>query len=155
MSSTPTVQTDGFDDLREQADAPKAESWKPEKPGDEIAGIVAKLDAGFDRDGNEHGIVVLKTETGLRSVWLLTEALRNQMLKADPQPGDRLLIQYKGKATAKASGRSYHDFAVTTDRTVSTWWDRRRSAKPAVIPAGGDEEFFPPEPNPFDDEPPY
>ena len=164
-----TVQHDGFGDLRKQAEEPKPESWKPEKAGDEIAGIVAKLDSGWDREGNEHGIVVIdaaysvqngvRADKGIRSVWLLGEALRNQVMKASLQPGDRLLIQFLGKIQSKQSGRMYNDFKVTTDRKVSTWWDRQKSARPA--PGNGDSEFvmlddgrtLAPPPDDFGDEP--
>jgi hypothetical protein len=134
-----------------RADEPKPESWKPENPGDEIAGIVVKLDSAFDREGTEHGIIVLKTDDGsLRSVWLLGEALRNQVLKASPQPGDRLLIQYRGKVKSKGSGRMYHDFRVATDRQVSTWWDRMGKSAKAATTEDAPDAF--PEPNPFDDD---
>jgi hypothetical protein len=144
---------DGYDDLRQQADEPKPESWKAEKAGDEIAGLVVKLDSAFDREGTEHGIVVLKTGDGtLRSVWLLGEVLVNQTLKVSPQPGDRLLIQYRGKVKNKTSGRMYHDFRVVTDRQVSTWWDRAGKNVKATVTE--DEPDALPEPNPFDDEDP-
>ncbi len=48
--------SDNYDDLRKQADEPKPESWKPEQAGDEVVGIVAKLDSGWDRDGNDYRV---------------------------------------------------------------------------------------------------
>ena len=103
----------------------------------------------FDRNGDQHGIVVLDTGNSvLRSVWILGAALRNQIMKADPQPGDRLLIQYGGKVRSKASGREYADFKVTSDRQRSTWWDQQRSH------SDDDDTDFPSEPSPFSDDAP-
>lgn len=147
LPNVPPEPDDGYDDLRREADEPKPESWIASKPGDQIAGVVLKLDSGWDRDGNEHGIVVLdaaysvadgvRSGPGIKSVWLLSEALRNQVLKADLQPGERVLIQYRGKVKSQKTGRVYHDFKVQTDRKVSTWWDRQKASQP---PPAGDAD---------------
>src|SRR5205814_1641205 len=60
-------------------------------------------------------IVVVDTGDGLRSVWVFHDALRSQLEKLQPQPGDVIAIRYNGKQIS-ATGRTYHSYTVATDR---------------------------------------
>jgi hypothetical protein len=107
---------------RARLSQPRAETFRFEAAGDEIAGEVARLDIGDTTYGSVR-IVVLRTEDGsLRSVWLIHDALRSQMEKLKPQPGDVIAIQYLGKQVS-GNGRSYHAYSVATpkDRPGFTW----------------------------------
>jgi hypothetical protein len=129
-------------------DEPRAESFKFDKPGTEIAGTVARLDVGETEYGETKIVVIDPGDGNLRSVWLFHDALLSQMKKLKPRPGDVIAVRYLGKQKS-GNGRSYHAYTVTSDKERPGFdWDGSAGE-------GG-------EANPFDepldessDEPPY
>jgi hypothetical protein len=100
---------------RAKLDQPRAETFRFGKAGDEIAGTVVRLDVADTEYGRQRIVVVDPGDGNLRSIWLLHDALRSQMEKLKPQPGDVVAVRYLGRQQS-ASGRSYHAYTVTTDR---------------------------------------
>jgi hypothetical protein len=134
-------------------DQPRAETLKFTTAGDEIVGTVVRLDVADTEYGPQRIVVVDPGDGNLRSIWLLHDALRSQMAKLKPQPGDVVAVRYLGRQKS-ASGRSYHAYTVTTDkdRPQFSWDGVPAPADPPDNYAFEDGEPLPPEP---DDQPPY
>ena len=151
MEAGQTVAPDRLAAARAKLDQPRAETFKFTKAGDEIAGVVVRLDLADTEYGPQRIVVVDPGDGNLRSIWLLHDALRSQMEKLRPQPGDAIAVRYNGKVTSEKTGRGYHAYTVTSDRDrpAFTW------GKPAEADNGGetfdDGTPLPPAP----DEPPF
>jgi len=140
-----------FDDLRRKLDEPRPESYRFETQGQELLGTVTGLDIGTTWEGERVRIVVVDAgdDGPPHSVWLLHDALKSQMTRLRPQPGDRIGIRYNGKETGK-SGRSYHSYTVVTDRQAAAFtWDE--TGTPSVPPEWFDDEGVPLPPEPADE----
>ena len=141
---------------RAKLDKPRAETFRFAHEGDEIAGTVVRLDVADTEYGSQRIVVVDPGDGNLRSIWLLHDALRSQMEKLRPEPGDVIAVRYLGRQQAQGSGRSYHAYTVTTDadRPQFQWGSpgTRPPASSTVIPSGDGE---PSEANPFDEDPPF
>jgi hypothetical protein len=115
---------DRLNAAKARLDQQRAETFRFERAGDVIAGTVARLDVG-DTAYGEAKIVVLDPGDGnLRSVWLIHDALRSQMERIRPKPGDVIAVRYNGKVESQASGRQYHSYTVSTDQDKPGFtWD--------------------------------
>lgn len=153
MEDTKVTAKDRLAEARARLDQPRAETFRFEKDGDEIAGTVKRLDTAETSYGPAKIVVVDPGDGNLRSIWLIHDALLSQMRKLKPQPGDVIAVRYLGKQKSPASGRSYHAYTVASDRDRPGFeWDGGSKAAADDLPFAGDE-------NPFDeplaDEPPY
>ena len=143
---------------RAKLDQPRAETFRFSHEGDEIAGVVVRLDVADTEYGQQRIVVVDPGDGNLRSIWLLHDALRSQMEKLRPEPGDVIAVRYLGRQKS-VNGRSYHAYTVTSDRDRPQFqWGKRPQRDDAVPPEGdgesyqfGDGEPLPPEP----DDPPF
>ncbi len=153
--NTTVAPQDRLAAARAKLDQPRAETFKFSKAGDEIAGIVARLDVADTDYGQQKIVVVDPGDGNLRSIWLLHDALLSQMEKLRPQPGDVIAVRYLGKQQAAASGRSYHAYTVTSDRERPQFqWGTPGAAAVAVAEdPWADGTPLPPEPD--DDTPPF
>jgi hypothetical protein len=117
---------------RAKLDQPRAETFRFEEPGDEIVGTVVRLDVGETVYGSVRIVVVDPGDGNLRSIWLIHDALKSQMAKQKPQPGDVIAVRYLGKQKSSNDG-DYHAYTVTSDkdRPGFTWGE---------TPAQGDED---------------
>jgi hypothetical protein len=108
--------------LRDRLDAPTPESVKFENPGEEVVGIFRQWDKGVTVRGDAWIAVLesVKVPGRLASVWVFHEALRSQLAKANPQPGDLIAIRYLGMREPAHGGESYHDYKVATEATRPT-----------------------------------
>ncbi|MCH7869814.1 MAG: hypothetical protein IH881_19130 [Myxococcales bacterium] len=89
-------------------------SWRP-NPGQELLGTFIEWSSGKTSRDETYQIAVIETEDGQRlAVWLFYAVLRDEFDKADPQPGELLLIQRSEDRTG-ANG-SYRMYSVTVDR---------------------------------------
>jgi hypothetical protein len=101
--------------MREQTAREYPESWIPTEEDPVIAGEFLRLEHGHTAYGAQD-IVVVRTEDGReRSVWLLHEVLKNQLVRIAPKPGELLCIRWKGKRTS-GGGNEYDDYRVDVDR---------------------------------------
>jgi hypothetical protein len=144
---------------RAKLDQPRAETFRFAHEGDEIVGTVVRLDVADTEYGSQRIVVVDPGDGNLRSIWLLHDALRSQMEKLRPEPGDVIAIRYLGRQKS-ANGRSYHAYTVTSDRDRPQFqWGKRPQQDTASVGPSEDEgsyrfddgEPLPPEP----DEPPF
>lgn len=109
-----------YEDLLSRAQADYPESWIPEKKGEHLAGTLSRLTFGNSAFGPAP-IAVITTEDGKeRSFWLFHEAAKSQMAQCDAQPGDKLVILYKGKVPVKnptpGRAKDYHAFRIESSR---------------------------------------
>jgi hypothetical protein len=149
-----TVPADRLAAAKAALDQPRPEAWRNPSPGDELAGTVAWIEAGDLGDGAVP-IVVVDMGDSLRSVWVFHDALRSQLEKLQPQPGDVIAIRYNGKQIS-ASGRTYHSYSVATDRPRPQYqWGQPQPQGTAGGRPENDGDGEPAERNPFDDDPPY
>ena len=120
------------DDLRRRAEAPFPEAWRPEKDGESLVGVMARLEHGQTAYGPCPIVVLADPESGKETaVWLMQTALRSQFVRHQPQAGELVCVLFEGKRLSK-SGQSYKSFRVEVDREKSTVsWDSV---------SGGDEE---------------
>jgi hypothetical protein len=109
--------------LQSLADEDHAESWKPEKDGDEIVGTFRRVTRGPDKGYGRPYIAILDTAGGPRSVWLLGQVLLDAFKEVRPSPGELVLVRYLGKRTS-ASDREYKAWKVVVDRDETVDWDR-------------------------------
>jgi len=91
--------------------------WDP-TPGDKVAGEVVQVqryDSKFT--GEEYPVVDLLTDpdnlTGVR-IYGSRTVLGNELVRLQPQPGDRLAVKYAGMVENK--GVEYHSYRVVLDR---------------------------------------
>lgn len=147
MSEATVAAQDRLAAARAKLDQPRAEAFKFTSEGDEIAGVVVRLDVA-DTDYGPQKIVVLDPGDGkLRSIWLLHDALISQMEKLRPAPGDVIAVRYLGRQQAVASGRSYHAYTVTTDRERPQFqWGNAVPAAGTATETWADDTPLPPEP---------
>lgn len=126
-------------EARAKLDQPKPEAFKFDQPGDEIAGKVTGFDLADTTYGKVKIVVIDPSDGHLRSIWLVHGALKSQMARIRPVIGDAIAVRYLGE-TESANGRTYHDYAVATDREQVFSWDAEPKQQ---------------EQNPFDGEPPF
>lgn len=102
-------------DSLEGGDAP-AFRFMDEGKGATLVGRVVKFFRGGSKYGPYPGVVVKSEKDGeAYSVHCFPTVLRNQMVEADPEPGDRIAIRYLGMTSPKGGGDDYHNFTVRTD----------------------------------------
>jgi hypothetical protein len=143
---------------RAKLDQPRAETFRFAHEGDEIVGTVARLDEADTEYGTQRIVVLDPGDGNLRSIWLLHDALRSQMEKLAPEPGDVIAVRYLGRQQS-GNGRSYHAYTVTSDRDRPQFqWGKRRRQQDTDPPEEDGESYefddgepLPPEP----DEPPF
>jgi len=99
----------------EKTQYPRA--WIFDQDGDEVEGTYVALGEGPTRGYGPRPFVTLSVDGEERTVWLLWEALLNQVLGElerrpgnELEPGERVIIKSLGKRTSESSGRAYEDF---------------------------------------------
>lgn len=107
-----------YDALTKLASEDRPTVWAPHAPNstDEptIVGEFIRMEYGTS-DYGSHGIMILKTDdVTLRSVWLLHDVLRNEMMRLRPNTGDIVAIRYLGKV--RGEKREYIGWRVEVDR---------------------------------------
>jgi hypothetical protein len=104
----------GLDALRAQVDYPT--SYRPEKPGDAVAGEAiawSDFEKTDERSGERKScrILTIRDEAGVEhAVWCWHSVLRNEL--AGVVPGDLVAISYGGKRQRKSGDGSYHSYRV-------------------------------------------
>jgi len=92
-------------------------AWIFDTDGEQVEGRYVALGEGPTRGYGNRPFVTLKVDGTERTVWLLWEALVNQVLgelerRPDNEfvPGETIIIRSLGKKTSESSGRQYEDF---------------------------------------------
>jgi len=103
--------------LLAKAAEPQPESWKHEKPGDQIIGKFRRLEKGSTSYGDCWIVVLesLRAPGRLASVWLFNTTLHNEFVKVRPRPGETVLVRYEGRVE-KPGQNPYHLWKVVVDR---------------------------------------
>jgi hypothetical protein len=106
--------------LAARASEPAPESWKHEKPGDQIIGRFRRLERGTTTYGDCWIVVLesLRTPGRLASVWLFNTTLYNEFRRARPRPGEVVLVRYEGKVERQGA-QPYHLWKVVVDRPAA------------------------------------
>jgi len=84
------------------------ETWRPEKAGESITGIITEIKTVTVKDEPRH-LMTLDVDGTLRTVWL-NGVLRGKMTYAKVQEGDAVMIEYMGKKTSPVSRYEYNDY---------------------------------------------
>ena len=116
-----------------------------EEEGARIIGKVRGFTKGFSKYGPHLVVTIQNEENGETiSVHCLHTSLRNQMLEADPKPGDRIGIIYVGDRvaeTGKRKGTAYKEFRVRVDSPNRSAQEVARSIGLETDDAEGDSPF--------------
>jgi hypothetical protein len=115
VTAKTTAEPNERDPLREAMESDHPEAFRF-KDGDMIVGKVVRFGQGYSQYG-PHAVVIVADETDgeLRAVHCLQTVLRNQMVEADPRPGDRIAVKCLGKASNKSGTRRYENFRVRVE----------------------------------------
>jgi len=107
--------------LAARAAEPPPESWKHERPGDQIIGRFRRLERGTTPYGDCWIVVLesLRVPGRLASVWLLNTTLFNEFKRTRPRPGEVVLVRYEGRVS-KQGQNDYHLWKVVVDRPDQT-----------------------------------
>lgn len=112
------MSTTSFEDRLEQGNAP---AWRPDKEdADLLVGKVVTIDRG-QSDYEPYPILTIEKEDGTGEVAVhgFHTVLKNELVKQQPQVGERIGIKYLGEITS--GQRPYIGYRVKVDRTESTF----------------------------------
>lgn len=124
---TPPPSSD-FGDENEQ-------TWKAEKPGDHIEGVVTERKLVTRQDGTEVELLKVDDGTTIWVVWCSSIRLRDGLVVHDPQPGDKVGIEFQGK---KPVGKGQmNEYGWYCDK-VATKPARAKAAPARNIASGAD-----------------
>jgi hypothetical protein len=129
--------------LREQAEREHASAWRPEKPGDEVVGVIRTIRASVATAYGPVPVVELEELGSGRpvAIWLIHTVLRNEFTRARPVPGESVLVRYLGKVQPESGGPSYESCKVVVDRLDEhneVDWDRIAEHDPSAATAEAD-----------------
>jgi hypothetical protein len=113
------------------------ETWKAVNVGDHIEGIVTDRKLVTRQDGTD--VELLKVDDGTTTwvVWCSSIRLRDGLEAHDPQPGDKVGIQYEGK---KPVGKGHmNEYGWYCDKaTPATPAKAAKAVKPRNVASGAD-----------------
>lgn len=111
--------------LRDRASQGYPEAWIPSREDPEFVGFFRSLDQRPTRNGAALVAVFADAASGIeRAVWLVHTALRNEMARQRPRPGELVLIRWEGTREPAAGGRAYEAYRVVVEREGgSLGWD--------------------------------
>ncbi|HEX8751913.1 MAG TPA: hypothetical protein VF731_00725 [Solirubrobacterales bacterium] len=115
------------DRLRARAHEPFPPAWQPAAEGDEIVGVFRRLEFGHAKHRGRVGIAIFEEAISGRefAVWLMHEALKQEMRRAKPSVGDLVHIERLGEKLPAGGGNPYVNYRVTIDkpRVTAADWD--------------------------------
>lgn len=101
-----------FDQLRATQTPSDPERWQPSEPGDEILGILTRIDEREGRDGRAYQIAHLQLEDGSAASVSVTTVIRSELDEQNAQIGDGIRLIYRGTHKTRG-GATYKGFDVT------------------------------------------
>ena len=101
--------------LRDRAEH-KAEAWNFTDKGPEFAGYFQYWTQGSTSYGPCPIGVFLGVDGGEWSVWCFHKVLAGELVKADPQNGELVLIRHLGKVEPDGGGPAYDNYRVVVER---------------------------------------
>jgi hypothetical protein len=96
-----------------EAGGDNAPQWKPKEEGEQLAGILTKIDMVSTDFGDSHVITITDEDGDPYSVWLGT-VLLGKFLDAAPGVGGIVVITFKGTAKSKAD-RTYKVYDMQSE----------------------------------------
>lgn len=115
--NTPTTQSsDAWDNLEAQLDAPEADRWKPENPGDRVVMLVSDITYRMTKAGRVLPIVAGTRRDGSPvEVAAGTTVIRNRLAESQVQAGDMLAMEFIGSKQSE-SGHEYFDYKIVVSK---------------------------------------
>lgn len=91
--------------------------WEETKPGTVFEGVYVRPLKGKAEYGGKNSYILKLDETG-EEVLLRNSTVLERKFEDEGQvrPGERVRVEYPGKATPKKGGKPYHNFVVDVDR---------------------------------------
>ena len=121
----------------------RAETWKPEEPGDILTGTLEGTSDVETRYGEQLVSHLRDAEGHLWAVWHSHKVFREQWAEAAPQVGDRVGVCWHGMREGK--DYTYHVYAIAVEPQESS--EERRTDRAAAKAAGaGERREHPQEP---------
>ena len=100
-----------FDQLRAYEPSDQPEKWRPQNPGDEILGILRRIDTRTDPSGREYQIASLELEDRSLVNVSVTAVIRSEFEEQAVQIGDGVRLIFQGVQKTR-SGTTYKRFDV-------------------------------------------
>jgi len=134
-SASQKWRTDTETRLRARLDTAETPSkpWQP-NPGAELIGVFTGWTSGTTRRNETHPIALVEDEAGETwAVWAFYRVLRDELRKADPKPGEAILI--RRSEDRKGPNGTYRVYRVAVDRDADPFAE---AAEPLDQGAPGD-----------------
>jgi hypothetical protein len=105
------VKAAGATEQPDQVDESTIPSWAP-GPGVTLECTFVRWTVETDRKQNVHMIALVQNDAGdLIKVWAYAVVLAQELIRANPQPGDRLKIEFLGECRS-TKGQAYWMYRV-------------------------------------------
>jgi hypothetical protein len=90
-------------------------TWNPQEDGtpSKLIGTLVSITAGSG-DYGEYPVVTVSNDDGIHRFYAFHGVAKSQLEQANPQPGDKIGIAYKGKKMSGA-GNEYHNYRVVSE----------------------------------------
>lgn len=112
------------DPMNEALDREAPEAWMPKKAGDQIVGVLARVENRTTKFGPSSAMILVDEDGREWAVWLFYESLKTGLDRLRPAAGEKVGVRYLGQRDAKnpTPGRAakYHDFKVVVDRPITS-----------------------------------
>lgn len=108
-------------DLLDSIDESGATPWKPQNAGEGVQGKVTGTST-VSSEYTSEPIPVVEVVDGNGEAWSIrgyASVLRNEINKANPQPGDTFAVKYFGKKETKNGQGSYHHYMVAIRKAAT------------------------------------
>lgn len=105
--------------LKEEADRAYPQAWRPENPGDELAGIVQEIRMRPTKFGPVPVMTIVDGIGSSCSLWLVHTVLRNEMYRQQVVEGEFVYVRWEGKRQPEGDGAAYDAYTVRVDRPES------------------------------------
>lgn len=114
--------------LEERLEAGLAPAWRPDKEDpDLIVGTVIEGTIGNNEYGSYPIITVeLEDGSGQKAIHGMQTVLRNELIRQQPKPGERIGVKYLGEQPTKPGSKfkSYTGYRVKVDRPTGIDWTK-------------------------------
>lgn len=148
--------------LEDRLESGLPSAWRPDQDDpDTLIGEVVEIEVGTS-DYGRYPILIVRTADGEKAVHGFHSVLQNELMKHQPQVGERVGIKYLGDVPTRPGSKfkSYKGYRVKVERdTASTFdWNRigtaedeiaghviyeQSQAEPVTVPAGAGDDDLP------------
>jgi len=137
--------------MRAAADRGNPQAWIPDKPADDLLGVVTAIKPGVRTAFGVVPVLELTDPVGAAwSLWLLHTVLRREVIRARPIIGETLYVRYEGQVRPDGGGALYENYTVLVDRPDQNNeldWDRiAQRYEPDTADRDPLDQWMPPHP---------